>query len=715
MLLYDSIVVPFMISWDIGASDSEFFLISSYVTAIFWTIDIVLSFMTGYTKDDLVVLNRLQVVRHYFRSWFALDLFVVGSDWISMALQVWLTNSLGRSRDMWLRLARYLKIVRGFRVMAMLHTGRFSVVDTAIMTKALKFGLDPILRIIFGIFKLVVLILWLNHLGSCCWHAALNFEESESESWSQALFTNDNSPGYVYLLGLYWSMTTMFSGSSFTPPTRPSECLLSSGFIIFGVFFVSSLVSALAAMLVEIQMLKRESTQKITLLRKYLRQFDIEPELSVSILKQAKERSRSNKRILEEDVHGLSMISAELHSRLRCNQYGSLIALHPVMGVCHHLERPWLPDVFHYAVKFLSLSPGETIFSPGMNVEGPYLIVAGTARYICSASDHTSHAEVEMKKSTWVCEVAIYAEWITHGHLDADLECEVLMVSSNELHSITAEYPRIAAFVHDYGVRLQEAVREEEAVLSDLAFGKYHDAAVFRMRNSTRMLLSEPALSVLYETSSVWRRKEIYGLKTELQQGKCDLILDEKREVKRHVYVVALHLERPDSKHLVCLAQFRSGDTKLTFELPGVKMVFGETATRAMERLIRRDLGRMESQIQVSRLEHSDHQSPSRRYGVPTRYVRTVFYAQIEEERYCTRPLQLCAHGEEDLVFSSFVAASSQHSAESEELNLYAWMLPGSLDTCLKLWGSNPSVAGQWTSVCLEAFSRGESQQTLLI
>ena len=48
---------------------------------IFWTLDIFLSFFTGYYEKGRLELSQSRIAINYLKTWFFLDIIVVGIDW----------------------------------------------------------------------------------------------------------------------------------------------------------------------------------------------------------------------------------------------------------------------------------------------------------------------------------------------------------------------------------------------------------------------------------------------------------------------------------------------------------------------------------------------------------------------------------------------------------------------------------------------------------
>merc|ERR1719235_1420535 len=94
--------------------DTPFLIGMDWTTRVFWTMDMGWSCCTGVVlPDGSVEYNKYGILRRYFRSWFALDIFIVGSDWAGVALASSAGEGMGLSRLA--RISRVARVVRLLR------------------------------------------------------------------------------------------------------------------------------------------------------------------------------------------------------------------------------------------------------------------------------------------------------------------------------------------------------------------------------------------------------------------------------------------------------------------------------------------------------------------------------------------------------------------------------------------------------------------------
>merc|ERR1740129_789421 len=99
--------------------ETFFLMLMEWTTRLFWTLDMGMSTVTGITrKDGTVELEWCAIVKRYLRTWFALDVFIVASDWLELIAQ----GAEGAGGAGFLgRLSRAFRIVRVVRLLRLVR------------------------------------------------------------------------------------------------------------------------------------------------------------------------------------------------------------------------------------------------------------------------------------------------------------------------------------------------------------------------------------------------------------------------------------------------------------------------------------------------------------------------------------------------------------------------------------------------------------------
>jgi hypothetical protein len=73
LIIYQSIVIPFRLCFNVDATGSIFYF-ETWVDAVFMA-DIFVAFNTGFYKKGYLVMKRKEIIKNYLKTWFLLDLF----------------------------------------------------------------------------------------------------------------------------------------------------------------------------------------------------------------------------------------------------------------------------------------------------------------------------------------------------------------------------------------------------------------------------------------------------------------------------------------------------------------------------------------------------------------------------------------------------------------------------------------------------------------
>jgi hypothetical protein len=107
VLSWDLVTIPLGV-FDIGQLGENILGVADWVTLLYWTFDMPMSFVTGfYDREGNVVSDRHTIFRHYLRGPFGLDCVIVVSDWMSTILEM-----VGNSAPPFLSNLSIMRVVR---------------------------------------------------------------------------------------------------------------------------------------------------------------------------------------------------------------------------------------------------------------------------------------------------------------------------------------------------------------------------------------------------------------------------------------------------------------------------------------------------------------------------------------------------------------------------------------------------------------------------
>merc|ERR1712050_630444 len=100
-------------------------------------------------------------------------------------------------------------------------------------------------------------------------------------------------------------------------------------------------------------------------------------------------------------------------------------------------------------------------------------------------------------------------------------------------------------------------------------------------------------------------------------------------EVERIVLVVAIRIEREDQRLIAQLGKWEGSQIIPACQLPGGKEERGELIVHSVKGLLER-LGLVQSDVEIINVERKVEWTESKKYGVRTKYLRTVCHAELK-------------------------------------------------------------------------------------
>jgi hypothetical protein len=668
LLLLDSVLMPYTLAWEVRTEG--FILAFSWLSGLFWFLDLVMNFFTSYAGPDGVLVTKLnRIAWRYIMSWFVPDVLVVGSDWLSLVFHYLSVAHNGNT--MLLRVIRLLKITRFVRIVSMVRSGRLAQVQYVLERRVRSVGLNvATIRFTLGLAKLVFLILWLNHLGGCLWwvfvtHVHSSRASDTDSSWhaeiAEQYETTDLKSDmqrylFWYLQGVYWSVTAMFSGASFRPPTNSAETIFALFFVIFGMLFGSTLISSVAAMLLDFQLIQRERWEKMRTLQIFLRQHRIAAKLSQEIQTQISRRMNSEKLIARKDVTVLNMLSTRLSNMLKTELHGPVLMTNIFLRICDQLDDVLIQDLATHCVDWLALDTGQKLFATNEHITEAFNITNGMLAYtpkefllseVVEANVNIStEAQAaglntntfDLGPRTWLCELALWCRWSTLGEAEVVTPSELLTLRVEAMVSVMGLHPEVARVMQDYSMTLCKVVELSKPKVSDIREDTdfHEDSVICALPQHSRFKVSRPALQAVYAAAGhdEERRAAAEELEQEVGSGKCWLGHDpESGQVLRMVQLVTLRLTRNDGQVCAKIGEWRGRDQRIMkrrAQLPGGKMRSGEMPHQTVQRLLRSEFPGLAIEIRGKVAEKTE-KVPSASYHMTTKYVTTEYAAFLDD------------------------------------------------------------------------------------
>eukprot|EP00971_Amphidinium_carterae_P087553 1732470-Amphidinium_carterae.1 len=163
-------MVPVIIAWDLEYEGV--LLVLAWLFIGFWSTDMFLNFVTGYSDSGRMQMEYSAIFKRYMKTGFVVDAAVLSVDCAELLTSALLGGDNGSSLRV-LKFVRLMKITRLVRIIAKLRMGLRTQIDAIWYYRIHVHGLQnyaQYMRLGGMLFKLLLLIAWLSHFGSCLWY-----------------------------------------------------------------------------------------------------------------------------------------------------------------------------------------------------------------------------------------------------------------------------------------------------------------------------------------------------------------------------------------------------------------------------------------------------------------------------------------------------------------------------------------------------------------
>lgn len=401
LLLYDFIIIPLRLVF--GLPSTSLLQLMDMATLLFWTADMFMSCVTGFNSQDATILQPREILKHYFKGWFMIDLLIISPDWCLLAVSQQGRSGTGFARILrTARVARFLRIAKLQRLMAMVRDRIDSEMTFIVLTTI----------------KLLSVLLLLNHLVASIWYAIGNsMQGHDVQNWIDVdQEFRDQPVGYRYATALHWSLTQFTPASMEVQPQNVLERIFAIVILLLGMVLFSGFVSTITASLTQLGRMQEDYSKEIWLLRRYLRHNKVPNQLTFRVLRYVEYAAREEKSLIPENrIHLLGKLSDQLKNELRFCVCFSSIATHPLFERASCISTAGMKQLSSEALTLRLMVGEEVIFGIGSIAKRMYVIDSGEVIY-GSPEIEPEIGDSLLQGGDWLSEAVLWATgWIHVG------------------------------------------------------------------------------------------------------------------------------------------------------------------------------------------------------------------------------------------------------------------------------------------------------------
>ncbi|CAK9014559.1 Potassium voltage-gated channel protein eag (Ether-a-go-go protein) [Durusdinium trenchii] len=415
-ILYDTFMIPMQV-FDIDKNG--FVGTFDWITLLFWTFDMVQSFFTGYFKEGVQVMEPRKIVMNYLKTWFIIDLVVVGPEWFtSLSPDGFGLDGVGIGRI--LRLGRAMRVLRLLRLLKLRR-----IVDALLELVESEYTFTLI-----NLAKLLFAVLVLNHVIACVWY----FVGTQSmlaglRNWFEMSGEYVDDQTYMYFTALHWSLTQFTPASMNVSAANTWERVTSILVLFFAMVAFSSIVGHITASMSHLQNLRGAHMKQFWLLRRYMKQRRIRRELQLRITKFLEYKAqKEHDTVHSSSVLILEQLSEPLRKELSYETMVHWIASHPFFSAVNSKMPVFMHRLCHSALNEIGLASGDIVFTAGHEAKQMLFIKHGNLEYV---GLNRLILDPPLQEEEWFVEAAIWVPWRHMG------DCKVL--SPGELIGVCNE------------------------------------------------------------------------------------------------------------------------------------------------------------------------------------------------------------------------------------------------------------------------------------
>lgn len=481
-LAYDIIMIPLSA---FGPDRKGFISVMEWATLLFWSMDMFLSVITGVVVNGATSMNQKVILKQYAKTWFGLDVIVVVPDWVFTLMPLVSGGDASKGGA-----ASSGKLLRALRIMRTIRLLRLAKLQRLLLLMRDRIDSETTF-IAINILKYVLMLLMLNHFLAAAWFSVGSFErDSGNKNWIDAMAL-DVGPGgvvYNYLTSLHWSICMFTPGSMDIQPTNVGERSLAILVLVCGLVVFTSFISSMSAAIVQLKTMHGDKGKDLWMLRRFLRQYHIEQDLSFRVLRYVDNAYAviKSKKINVHKVNALGMLTDQLKREVQFEAGFSQLSEHPLFERLKSISKVTMFRLVGKALAQVSYARTDILFSDGGSASSLYLVATGELRYIKADTSRGDQGEA-LNKDDWLCEPALWTAWVHLGQARASCTTEVVSLASEGFISVIGMDAQTRTFVCRYARGFVEN-------LNEIARGQLTDV-------STKADTRDLATNIIWETS----------------------------------------------------------------------------------------------------------------------------------------------------------------------------------------------------------------------
>jgi len=449
MVTYDLFTIPLLA---FGYDDMEAIATIDLIITIFWTMDLVAAFLTGYHSGSGIEMRIHMTARKYLRSWFSFDFMVVFIDWSFIYI-----DQVTEEAQV-VGIARFFKTSRGsLRILRTIRLLRFLKVQR-LLAQAHELLKSETSRALVNVALAVIIIVTLNHYIGCGFFLiGTEGERQGRDNWIDTHRMKGEPVIYQYMTSLHWSLTQFTPAAMEVTPENLWERMYSIVALLFAMLTFSSFLGTITTTLTSLRKRSTEAAMQKHQLRKFFLDNAVSNDLAGRIMSYLKKNHfTQKKRMHMSDLEVLKLLPASLKKGLNMELYLPYLTKVPILHHLSTLNEPAMSDITNSCTKDVSYLTGEHMFLEGKEAKCMYFLVSGCAWY-----DHEDRErQTLLRGGSWACEPILWMPWVHCASLKATFSSEAIELDGQAFVRIVSSHSDTLPFVSAYATGFVAYINE---------------------------------------------------------------------------------------------------------------------------------------------------------------------------------------------------------------------------------------------------------------
>lgn len=406
-----------------------------WVTLIFWSLDILNSFFTGYHQNGIHEMRPGKIAKRYIRKMFVVDFLIVLADWIVVSLDQDFKEYIGV-----VRILKSCRVARICRMLRLIRVVRFSKMRNTMVQLAEHVSIfqSTTTHVLLDISKLFLFMLLASHFVACGWYAIGTTESFgdtgvERDHWVEefaAEHGGEPTLGYRYVTALHWSLTQFTPASMEVVPRNVWERIYAVVVLLLAVVAFSSIVSSITSSMTHLRMMNMDQAKERNDVSKYI----LDHKMTLSMGNRinqflSKRGSMKVSRIHEEHVSLFRCLPEALRVDVHREVFLPVLCSHPFFrGYYELLDDVGLSNICHTAMHERTSISGEGIFNIGETATHMFFMQSGSCEYSCGV--YPCNDVVDVGPDGKLSEAVLWVPWEHVGRLIAVKHVEYTVLDS---------------------------------------------------------------------------------------------------------------------------------------------------------------------------------------------------------------------------------------------------------------------------------------------